>query len=373
MLSPVILCAFTVLEVSSASPSVEEILAGTRRRAESYINVRFEYTVRATYWPGIGVCGRDPVHERTAVQATDSLTIVEPPDRASAWPDLCWIRRVPDGRGSERIDWFAWCDSQHCATYVRNDDLEKGYLYSSMGFVHPWRGPILFGHNDFQSFLFEDLNGSQSFWDPQWVNSDKAHRKWQLAGEGTWCGRKALILCAPYWEGKKDYMEVWVTGSPDYIILRRRCYFTDASEPFVKEVTALDVQDGIVYPRGGRVVSPEYKELKRWEYEFKVTSMKTLDAQDRRAWRPKWPEGTSVYDDVSGKFYRVPYAPGREQALRQQLDRVKGQRAAMKRPHRPSRGPAFYLNMALLIVFILAVVIYRYKRRRLQAALGAEP
>ncbi len=303
------------------------------------------------------------------MESSDSLTILASNRRDSPRPWLCWTSRLLNSEGSSLIDYFfAWSTGVECGEYVHRDDLIEQHLYSSTAFIHAGPGPILFADNYFLRFLLSDLNGSMHHVDPDWALSDQHFFKWRVTGRDTWCGRDVLVLRSLYWEGKPDYLEVWVTGAPDYLILRRESHLMDAQEQYVEEVTALGKHEGLVYPAAARLIEPTYKKSVREEHEYKVTSITRLDEDDRKAWRPAVPEGTWVMDNVRGKRYQVPYPPEREQALRQELARALGQHAGRALPGGPSRGPAFYFNVAMLVVFAMAIVIYRYKRHRRRAA-----
>jgi hypothetical protein len=257
--------------------------------------------------------------------------------------------------------------------YVRKSELEEGHLYVSRGEIWPARGPALFADNRFQFFVLTDLNGSLINVDTDWALSDQGilHGKRKLVRETVYLGRRAFILAANYKNEHFDgYFEIWVTGPPDYLVVRGLAKLADCPEPTIQEVTSIKSIDGFAYPAAARYISPAYGHMSRSEYEFEVTSVERLTEADRKAWRPKWPAGTYVHDQIKGTYYKVPYPPAREQALRRAL--------GMQQPPVPtaagkSRSPIFLFNLAMLLVFVAALLIYRHKRRRARAAGRVEP
>jgi hypothetical protein len=373
-----LLCLLAVAQRGGDLPTPEELLAGTRRRAEACVNLKFEYTVRATYWPSDKPGQKvwvlyTPITHVTRIETRESLKILASNRRDSPWPWLCWTRSVQDRNGTWALDYFAWDRGSDCGMYVRKSELEEGHLYVSTGQVSPGRGPILFAENYFKSLLACDLYGLDYTIDADWHSTEQhmLHGKWRLVRQTVRLDRATYVLAAKCKNEHVDgYWEVWVTGPPEYLVVRREARFADCREPSFDEVTSIKYIDGFAYAATGRLVQPPHGVRTRQKYEFEVTSVERLTEADRKAWRPKWPAGTYVHDQIKGTYYKVPYPPAREQALRRAL--------GMQQPPVPtaagkSRSPIFLFNLAMLLVFVAALLIYRHKRRRARAAGRVEP
>lgn len=373
MCSALLLCLTSFAQPAGDVPSVAELLAGTRRRAESYINLKFTYTVRATYWPGQGIPGMASgrITRRTTIDALDTLAILASDRRDMPWPWMCWTRSVKDDQGAWVLQLFAWDHGTECAEYLRQSEIEAQHLYASSGHIFPGRGPVFFADNLFVGFIQSDLNGSQWYFDFDWTRSAQhhLHMKWQHVGERVCCNRRTFVLGAKHKNEHVDgYWEVWVTGPPDYLILRREAKFANWKEPAIDEVTSVHEQHGIAYPAAGRSVRPASDILKRREYEFSVTSVERLTEANRKDWRPEWPAGTRVIDKVRDKIFEIPYPPGEEERIRRAI-----RPQFLPTVSAPSRSPMFVFNIAMFLLFVAALFVYRYKRRRAARMAGGSP
>lgn len=232
-----------------------------------------------------------------------------------------------------------------------------------------------FADNIFHTILLNNAVGLPNYIDPDGNLSRTvaAAIEWHVEQGPRVCGQPCVVLRGHQRVGDEvATYAVTATASPLSCIvgIKSRLVRGKAIIPYDDlEIRSLGTVGGLVYPASGRYVLHALRANSRIEYEFTVLSARRLDESARKSWRPAWPEGTDVVDQVKGQTYTTPLSP--EKYAKRSL--AAARHAMQGRRGQPSsRTPAFLFNVAMLVVLTVTLIVYRYKRYRSQSALGVQ-
>jgi hypothetical protein len=123
-------------------------------------------------------------------------------------------------------------------------------------------------------------------------------------------GRTTFVLKAQGNDGNLAFDDiayyVEVIGAPEFMVVRWQADDIKQNRPLsLFEVTEMKMFESIPYPAAGNYRQWAIRELPNHTYEFEVASVKRLPEGAEKNWLPKWPRGTIVRDEVSGKTFKA--------------------------------------------------------------------
>jgi hypothetical protein len=385
MLSLVLACVGAAPAGPAQAPTVAELIAGIQRQADSHRDVQYEYAVEARFWPypglatsqdGQEVVGTTPSQGRPRhIASRDVLKLLRSNAREQPLPWHFWSRSVRAEDGTWVVDRWVSCEGLHTVEY-RAGPTAGTDLYGNARFYpgHYW--PLL-EENIFEQLLLGNAYGLCYYQDPEGhvTHGAATNHLWSIEGETTACGRRCFLLMCRWQAGDAQVTtRMAVTASAPHVIVRSETTLERDHVAKVlqsREIVRLGRLDHIVYPAAGKLTQAEINASRRMEYHFTVTGARRIGESVRKTWRPPWPPGTHVSNPLNDEYYTIPYSP--EQRRRLAATQAAQERLRPGSASSVSRRFALLFNLAMLLVFVAALLIYRHKRRGARAAERVEP
>ncbi|HEY3395028.1 MAG TPA: hypothetical protein VGK58_20155 [Lacipirellulaceae bacterium] len=292
---------------SNQSIAVADLAASIERRFEIYDRLEFEYHVltHATPSPEATPGTTSTILTDDLLDTVDELKILAPakaPDDGKRRPLTSWIRRITDDNGTEVVDRFVAFDGTNSSDFRRRGRRPALFV--------PWEIWDDCNENVFEQFLFLRINGIPKCIDVtgefQTFNLDR----YQIVETKQVLGRTAFVLKAQGSNGNPAFDDIAYTveviGEPEFMVVRWQADDTKLNRPLLLfEVKEIKTIESIPYPAAGRYQQWAIGELPNHTYEFEVTYVKRLPDDAEQNWLPKWPRGTIVRDEITGKTFKA--------------------------------------------------------------------
>jgi hypothetical protein len=205
--------------------------------------------------------------------------------------------------GTEYVDLFIAFDGTNSAVFRRERPRSIGQLL-------PWELWDDCNENLFEHFLFLRINGIPKCIDVNDEFQNLNLERYEIVETKLILGRKAFVLKAQGNNGNPAFdniaYTVEVIGKPEFMVVRWQADDIKQNRPIsLFEVTEIKTFESIPYTAAGQYQQWAIGELPNHTYEFEVTAVKRLSNDADKNWLPKWPRGTIVRDEVSGKTFNA--------------------------------------------------------------------
>lgn len=342
-----------------ADPTVQQLQDGIHNRIREFRNLEFEYKVDATFWPSSVLefdSKGNPKQTKPGegrpkvVNSKDVFRILDSslPDTDRPW--RFWKKLVEE-KGNWVMDAFLTYDGKHTSVYNRRETDSDTNFHS--GAVIPFESTQYYEDNIFDRFLCTDYNGLMEYADLDWKLSKGIDNQWKSDGTTEFEGQTAYVL-----HGQNRYVNhsVHVIGFPHFLVIRRVVtpLGKPDAEPLAKWVVSSvgEINDRL-YPSAGTFTQASGDGIPRIEYSFHVTAAKPLDESVREHWRPEWPSGTVVRDQVDNQNITIPHAVG-------ERDKIQAQRSQDNKGQPPSPPGSRRLSILMVVNISVLLILFSW-------------
>jgi hypothetical protein len=295
-------------EASGKSITVADLASSIERRFDDYDGLEFEYHVltHATPSPEATPGFSSPLITDDVLDTKDVFKILGPAnlaDGAKRRPRNSWVRHMIDDEAKKFVYRFIAFDGTSSAVFRHERPRSSGQLL-------PWELWDDCNENVFEQFLFLRINGIPKCIDLndefQNINLDR----YKIVETKQTLGRTAAVLKAQGINGNAAFDDIVYTveviGEPEFMVVRWQADDIKQNRSIsLFEVTDIKTFESIPYPAAGRFQQWAVREQPNHTYEFEVTSVKRLPDDAEKNWLPKWPRGTIIRDEVSGKTFKA--------------------------------------------------------------------
>ncbi len=292
---------------SGQLPTIQELTAGVDARHSAYGNLSFEYESRIRTRPspdGYRVRPEDDTQGRF-VRSRNIFKLRGIPNRADVGAiQAHWMRFERRIFGSDLLTNFQVTDEFHEYAFDRWNPRMLAAGGKNQGHILDRAHGNAARSDLFPHFLFLRPNGL-TLWDIY------PGLKW---GEGVFDHRLSDLTLAKQFEvnGQTRYLfhsgrdpqqfswfEVDMTGSPDFSIHRLEV-FHEGKTAELYRVTEFAHVDGSTVPAKGFFERIGIGMIHQITYDFELTQVRHLTAEDVRTWIPSWPANTFIQDHKNG-------------------------------------------------------------------------
>ncbi len=293
-------------EEQPVDPIIARLSKGIEKRQQGYHDLMFTYdtTTNVKRSPEAAAKERNDWLTNGPLTTSNVLKIMSPLKEKDDRPWRVWIRSLPHSGGHQLVDRFAAFDQDKFACFISNSDPLK----RNQGIIRPREDIEWWERNAFDSsFLFMQINGTSRVWELHGGTRNHRLECYHVVGQEQLEGRTVYNLYYSWPAFGMEYF-VRVSGEPDYMLLRWEAKELEGQKRtlLLHETTSTKQFQGVVYPAAGRHREVAVGETPDVTYEFKVTSVRQLEENDRKRWIPEWPPHTGVADQISGLNINIP-------------------------------------------------------------------
>lgn len=357
-------------------PSIEEIGVGMDQRAANYRNLRVRIQVQSQFRPE-APGGKQLTRPGAFYRATDTWLLASPDrSRQNSW--MWRWERIVEAEGVKPLFHVAW-DGSEGREFYRNDLGGE----PSVGVLTPFSNGDGMATNQLRGLMFigyapHDLRPFKSTLDYFTTCQFAVLGRDRVFGEDAY-----LIEGTPYppelkktlpKEDLPDHISrYWVTGPPDYMLLRIDSHYRDTASLTV-EVTKHGDCEGFRYPKAGEVhyfMVDESGKGAREDYRFQVTSFEIDPNLTERDFTFEWPSHTVINDARTNRAIVIPPAPDdvteHDVEMRMIFGPVADVLKLLEFPKPGQRSWLLWLGLGALPMLAILCGLLLWRRRRLRA------